>query len=125
MDEHAAVNVDHCAGDVGGEVGGEEQVNVSDVLRVAEPVEGNSLDDVGLHLGRELSTGNVRLDEAWGHAVDADAIGSEFAGHGLSEAKDTGLGGGVVGPTEDSAAALGGDGGHAGDRALFARSHMR
>ena len=69
MDEHAAVDVDHCAGDVGGEVGGKEQVNVRHVLRVAEPIERNSLDDVGLHLGCELSTGNVRLDETWRHEL--------------------------------------------------------
>src|SRR5258705_13509235 len=110
MDEHAAIDVDHRAGDVGGEVGGKEQVNVRHVLRVTEPIERNSLDDVGRHFGRELSTGNVRLDETWRHAVDADAVRSKFAGHRLGETQDTGLGGGIVRPAEDSAAALGGDG---------------
>src|SRR5258706_2487159 len=118
MDEHAAVDVDHCAGDVGGEVGGEEQVNVRNILRIAEPIERNTLDDVCFHLRRELVAGNVRLDEAWRHAVDADAVRSEFAGHRFGETQDTGLGGGIVRPAENATAALGGDGGHAGNRAL-------
>ena len=48
VDEHAAVDVDDGAGDVGGEVGGEEQVDVGDVVGVAEAAERDALDDLGL-----------------------------------------------------------------------------
>ena len=59
------------------------------------------------------------------HAVDPDAVRPELARHGLGEAEHAGLGGRVVRPAEDAAAALGRDRRHAGDRALLARAHMR
>ena len=87
--------------------------------------ERDALDDLRPHLVGELAAGDVGLDQAGRHAVDADAVRPEFARHRLGEAEHAGLGGGVMRAAEDAAAALGGDRGHAGDRALLARPHMR
>jgi hypothetical protein len=83
------------------------------------------LDDVGLHFGRELVAGDVRRDQAGRHAVHADAVRPELARHRLGEAEDTGFRRRVMGAAEDAAAALRGNGRHAGDRALLAAAHMR
>ena len=46
MDQHAAVHVDHGAGDVGGQVGGEEQVDTGDVVGGAKPGQRDALEDL-------------------------------------------------------------------------------
>ena len=78
-----------------------------------------------LHLVGELAAGDVGLDQAGRHAVDADAVGAELARHRLGEAEHAGLGGRVMRPAEDAAAALRRDRGHAGDRALLRLAHVR
>src|SRR4051794_23831862 len=51
--------------------------------------------------------------------------GTEFARHGLAEAQHAALGGAVVRPAEDAAAALRGDRRHADDRAGMLLAHLR
>jgi hypothetical protein len=75
--------------------------------------------------GVSFVAGNVSLDQAGCDAVDPDAVRPKFARHRLGEAKNTGLGGRIVRPAEDAAAALRRHRRHARDRALLARTHVR
>src|SRR5829696_1850729 len=47
VDQHAAVHVDGSAGDVGRQIGGQEQTGVADVIDDAEARERDALDDLG------------------------------------------------------------------------------
>ena len=78
-----------------------------------------------LHLVGQLAAGDVGLDQARRHAIDADAVRSELARHGLGKAEHAGLGRRIMRAAENAAAALRGDGGHAADGALFPLAHMR
>ena len=74
VNQHAAIDVDHRARDVGGQVGGKEQIGAGHVVGVAEAVERDALDDLRPHLVGQLAAGDVGLDQAGRHAVDADAV---------------------------------------------------
>jgi hypothetical protein len=67
--------------------------------------------------GDSLPLRDVGLDQAGRDAVDADALTAELARHRASQAQHAGLGGRIVRPAEDAAAALRRDGGDAHDRA--------
>ena len=60
-----------------------------------------------------------------GDRIHPDAVRTEFARHRLRQPEDAGLGGAVVRPAEDAAAALGGDRRQTDDRARFALAHVR
>ena len=79
----------------------------------------------GPELAGQLVAGDVGLDQARGHRVDADVVRAELAGHRLGEAEHAGLGGAVVRPAEDAAAALRRDRRHADDRARLLLLHGR
>src|SRR5687767_8094157 len=85
VDQHAAVDIDGSTGDVGRQVGGQEQAGPSDVFGVAEAVERNALEDLDLKVVGELVTGDVGLDQPRRHRIAPDAVGAEFPGHGLGE----------------------------------------
>ena len=63
MNEHSAVHVDDGARDVAGQVGGQKQTGTGDILGFAETGEGNTLQDLPLHVVGQLAGGDVRLDE--------------------------------------------------------------
>ena len=90
-----AVHGDYGAGDVAGEVGGEEEEDVGDFLGFADAAEG---DAGGNGVDHFLGEGgeHVGAGDAWGNGVDTDVVGAEFTGEGFGEAVDGEFGGGVA-----------------------------
>lgn len=68
------------------------------------PARGNDVQDLFIHLRRQLAGGDVGGDEPGADGVDAHACGRQFTRHGLGQAEDAGLGGRVVRAAEDAAA---------------------
>src|SRR5690606_23588258 len=96
MHDHATVNRQGLAVDVGGPLARQERHHRRHVLRRAE-APGRDLLQVGLlELGGE-GGGHVRLDEAGRHRVHRHALAGVLAGQRLGEADQAGLGGDVVG----------------------------
>jgi hypothetical protein len=125
VDQHAAIDVDDGAGDVAGEIRGEEQAGAGHVVGFAQPVDRDPLEDLPLHLLGELAGGDVGLDQARRDRIDTDAVGAEFARHRLGQAEHPGLGRAVVRAAEDAAAALRRDRREADDRPGVAGAHIR
>src|SRR6476646_6217777 len=87
---HAAVDVQDLAGDVGGEVGCQEEDGVCYVVRVADALGGDGLEHgIFEFLGED--GGDVGLYEAGGYGVGGDVAAGDLAGDGLGEADQTGL----------------------------------
>src|ERR1700676_4458746 len=117
MDVHSAVHVDHGAGRVARQVGGQEQEDLRDVVWLTEAAERNAGEDLLLLFGSDLADVDVGDDQAGRDAVDPEGGGAGFSGNRLGEAEHPRLGGGMVRSAENAAAALRGDRWHAGDRA--------
>jgi hypothetical protein len=81
--------------------------------------------DVGTHFRRELSAGDVGLDETRCDRIDAYAVRSELARHRFREAEHAGLCRAVMRAAEDAAAALRRDRRHAPDAAALLFFHLR
>src|SRR5579863_2338724 len=94
--EHAAVDVEDVAGDVGGGVGGEEDDGAGDFEVGAGAAEGD-LGEHGLALLFVEAVSHGGFNKAGSDGVDGDAAGGDFAGERSSEADESGLAGGVVG----------------------------
>src|ERR1700722_4661693 len=60
VDQHSSVHVNHGAGNVGGEIRSEKQIDIGPIRRGAEPAQRNTLDDFALHGRREFVPRNVR-----------------------------------------------------------------
>src|ERR1700722_5219511 len=123
MYEHAAVHVERDAREVGRQVADQKEAGVGDVGGVAEPAEGNPLDDVDAHVIGELAAGDVGLNQTRRDRVDANAVGTELASHGARETQYTGFCRAVVRTTENAAAALRRYRRHADDAAAFLLFH--
>src|SRR5690606_27942358 len=117
------VDGDDRAGDVAGEIGAEEEDDVRDVLRIAEPAERGGLarlvDDV-----RRNSRGSARgADTAGSHGVDVDVARSEFEGGGPGERDQSRVRGAEI--REAELAADGVDGRYVDDPAVRLRAEVR
>src|SRR5690606_39459768 len=66
VNQHAAVNVDHCSCDVGGEIRSEEQKCAADIARTAVTTQLGAFEDLRTHILGQLAARNVRLDQAGG-----------------------------------------------------------
>ena len=95
LHRHAAIDHEHLAGDVAGVIGGEEEGRIGDILGLAE-VGQRDAGEQGLAGLFGDGIGHVRGDEAGGDGIHCHLAAGNFLGHGLGEADDAGLGGGVV-----------------------------
>ena len=95
LHRHAAVDYDDLAGDVAGFIGGEEGGGVGDILRLAEVGQGDAGEQGFACLLRD-GIGHISGDKAGGNGVDGYLAAGDFLSHGLGEADDAGLGGGIV-----------------------------
>ena len=107
--DQAAVDPEVGARDVGGAVAGQQEDQVGDLLRAAEPaghrtLRGLALDVLGLRAGGTadglrhavVAEPQVGGDRARADRVDADAAGPDLLGQGLAEAGQGGLDRAVV-----------------------------
>ncbi len=94
--EHAAVDVQFLASDVGGARAGHEGHGVRDVRGLAQVSQGDLRQQrFLLFLGQ--GGGHVGFDEAWGNAVHRDVAAAQLARQRAGHAGQPGLGGRVVG----------------------------
>src|SRR5213594_2189519 len=97
--QQSAVDRELGAGDVVAVRRNEIDDRATDLLRRAEPLEGNLTQEPVAHLLRN-ALDHVRLDEAGRNRVHRNALAGELLGERLGERRDPGLRGGVVGLTE-------------------------
>ena len=109
VNEHSAVDVDDGTCDVAGQIGGQKQAGTGHILGFAETIEGNTLQDIPLHVVGQLAGGDVGLDQTRGDRVDPNTIHTKLPRHRLRQSENPGFRRAVVRPTEDAATALGGD----------------
>ena len=95
LDLSGAIYGDHGAGNVAGEIGGEEEEDVGDFLGFTDAAEGDAGGDSVNHLLGEGGE-HIGAGDAGGDGVDADVVGAEFAGEGFGEAVDGEFGGGIA-----------------------------
>ena len=81
------------AGDVGGEIRGQEEADPATSSALPRRSSGMLLRISSLHLVGQLAAGDVGLDQSGRYAVDADVVRAELARHRLGEAEHAGLGG--------------------------------
>jgi hypothetical protein len=120
--EHAAVDVQGVAGDVGGFFGGEEGYGVGDIGVGAHAAEGDVLGH-GRFLVVGEDGGHGGFDVAGGDRIHGYRPACELAGEGFGEADEAGFGGGVVGLTGLTGLAY--DGGDVDDASPAVFDHLR
>ena len=92
MDQHAAIHINGGTGDIGGEIGGQKQINACDIGGLAQSTQGNTLDDFGFHRVGQFVAGNIGGDQTGSNGIDTDMIRPQFTRHGFGQTHHTRFG---------------------------------
>lgn len=105
-----AVNIQHRAGHVTGQIRRQEKAAFRHLFRLAKTPHRHLCRDIGFYVLSHSALCEIVIDDPRRNRVDPDTFGRQFPRKGLAKAENSPLGGCVVGTTEEPAADLSGDG---------------